>query len=119
MFVLILWCAEYGSLDQEPLGLPNPDIDDSLDDLHLLGAEAQGIWQADVDGNHPIYSQPAVGTPLQFPFLSSVGSFRSENSDLFASWEWFDPHVTNPTGSDRAPETYPWFSPRGWEGSSS
>lgn len=115
---LVIWCAEYVPLDQVSLGLPIPYIDEPFNGLHLFEAEAPEVRQG--DGSDPMYNEPAVETlPQPQPqILASAGLF-GRDSDLFAYWQSFDPHFTNPSGSDHLPDMYPWFNPGEWEGNSS
>lgn len=118
VFVLVIWCAEYGPLDQDSLGLPISYLDGSLNDLRLSEEEVSEIWQ--INGSHPMYNQPTGETPPQpQPQILASAGFFGRDSDLFAYWQSFDPHFTNPSGSDHLPEMYPWFNPGEWEGNSS
>lgn len=120
VFVLVIWCADYGLFDQESLGLPIPHIDDTLDGLRLFEAEVPEAWQ--VDGSHPIRTQPFLKNPPQPPNQSYIppgpGLFRRD-SDLSAYWQPSDPHVTDQNSLKRLLEMYTWPNPGEWEGSSS
>lgn len=95
-------------------------MDDTLNGLRLFEAEAPEARQ--VDGSHPMHTQPAVESPPQPPtqyyIPASAGLFRRD-SDLFAYWQPSDPYFADPNRFDRLLEMYPWLNPGESEGGSS